>query len=125
MRVGVFMSEGRLTGGFQILDDEKREVLHIKVGSHNDMLLFQIIDKKKGLEALDKLIGSPLLPPHLRLPLIDVEEIERKAQNLVVYDRQPGDDRIGYVDIIVCDHWTGQPYRISVRAFERPKEEEK
>ena len=114
--------EWSIDGGFVIKSNSTgKEILRLKLAHNNDMVLFQIKDKEEGLRALDKIIQNP--PPFTKdLPLVDIEEMIRKSQNLVIYDKRPDDDETGYVVIIVTNYWTGKPYHIAIRAFQPPKE---
>jgi hypothetical protein len=112
------MEEG-LDGGLSIKDrSTKKEILRIKVNHNETLILFQVKDKEKGMKALDRFI-SIAHSPFTDIPLVDMDEMLRKSQNLVVYEKRPNNDETGYQCILVTNYWTGKPTEIAIRAFEK------
>jgi hypothetical protein len=106
-----------LNGGLSIKDHStKKEILRIKVNHDESLILFQVKDKEKGRETLDRFISHCHFTD---IPLVDIDEMIRKSQNLVVYEKRPNNDETGYQCILVTNYWTGKPTEIVVRAFKK------
>lgn len=104
-----------INGGLVIRNPAGVEALRLRMGSHGDMWLFQIIDKS-GWLIIEMLKSNPESPVRRSgLPLIDIAEFTRRFEDLPTVNPEPGDDEIGYIPIVCTDYMTGKDHVISIR----------
>ncbi len=105
----------QLHGGWIVTDPVTKErLLQIKLGSHNDMLIY----RKLAPQAIDVIQLLRLAPPWLkRVPLIDFDELTKAAESLPALEKRPDNDEDGYVDFALVNQWDGSEAVIRVRMF--------
>lgn len=109
-----------LLGGWVIHDHEGKPILHIKFGSHEDMIFFDVLEENEGWAALKEVML--FADAKMRsIPLVYTRELNEKVASLatsgLLLEKRPDNDDTGYFPITLKNYWDDSTVSIMVRGF--------